>query len=196
MEESELGKLKLTFFGFYSKFVELVAKQILKQEGATSKESSPAQSTDLLAESTSEAVNEPINATSTEPTQIKDLFKSVVLPAPQDENVEKSDSVSPEEVESLFKRLNDQNRLSVTDSILSTTSTETPSTVRAAGDKTEITTSQEDLLTEDNTSVASGIWIQRTNQNVLSYLHKDSRFVNFKFPASKLPNTTYSLRPK
>ena len=99
-----------------------------------------------------------------EETQIKDLFKSVISPPesePKNEQTEESEidveSVRPEEVESLFKRLNNQNRLSVTDSILSTTSTETPSTVRAAGEKTDtLTTSQEDLLTEDTTSVASG----------------------------------------
>lgn len=99
-----------------------------------------------------------------EETQIKDLFKSVISPPenePKNEQTDESEidveSVRPEEVESLFKRLNNQNRLSVTDSILSTTSTETPSTVRAAGEKTDtLTTSQEDLLTEDNTSVASG----------------------------------------
>ena len=99
-----------------------------------------------------------------EETQIKDPFKSVISPPenePKNEQTDESEidveSVRPEEVESLFKRLNNQNRLSVTDSILSTTSTETPSTVRAAGEKTDtLTTSQEDLLTEDNTSVASG----------------------------------------
>ena len=101
-----------------------------------------------------------------EETQIKDLFKSVISPPENEPKNEPSEpneseidveSVRPEEVESLFKRLNNQNRLSVTDSILSTTSTETPSTVRAAGEKTDtLTTSQEDLLTEDITSVASG----------------------------------------
>ena len=143
--------------------LELVAKQILKQEGAQSKESSPAGSTDLLESSDNvvEVVSEVAAeeaAETTEPTQIKDLFKSVVSPPPEPVIENKDvDSVSPEEVETLFKRLNDQNRLSVTDSILSTTSTETPSTIRAAGEKADLTTSQEDLLTEDTTSVASGM---------------------------------------
>ena len=144
--------------------LELVAKQILKQEGAQSKESSPAGSTDLLESSdnvvevVSEIAAEIAAEAKTEPTQIKDLFKSVVSPPPEPVIENKDvDSVSPEEVETLFKRLNDQNRLSVTDSILSTTSTETPSTIRAAGEKADLTTSQEDLLTEDTTSVASGM---------------------------------------
>ena len=140
--------------------LELVAKQILKQEGAQSKESSPAGSTDLLESSDNvvEVISEIAAEAKTEPTQIKDLFKSVVSPPPEPVIENKDvDSVSPEEVETLFKRLNDQNRLSVTDSILSTTSTETPSTIRAAGEKADLTTSQEDLLTEDTTSVASGM---------------------------------------
>ena len=43
-------------------------------------------------------------------------------------------------------------------SINSTTSTETPSTVRAvsSGDHEDLSKSQEDLLTHDNASVASG----------------------------------------
>ena len=60
-----------------------------------------------------------------------------------------------------FRRLNNQNRLSVTDSTMSinsTTSTETPSTVRAvtSGDQEDLSKSQEDLLANDNASVASG----------------------------------------
>ena len=61
-----------------------------------------------------------------------------------------------------LRRLNNQNRLSVTDSTMSinsTTSTETPSTVRAvtSGDQEDLSKSQEDLLANDNASVASGI---------------------------------------
>ena len=167
MEESELGMSALynddTCLTRNSN-LELVAKQILKQEGAHSKESSPAASTELLepsdnvADVVAEVAAEVAAEATTESTQIKDLFKSVISPPPEPVIENKDvDSVSPEEVETLFKRLNDQNRLSVTDSILSTTSTETPSTVRAAGEKTELTTSQEDLLTEDTTSVASGM---------------------------------------
>ena len=154
MEESELGKFSVKWACNEALTLELVAKQILKQEGAASKEPSPAASTELMDQKPQEE------------TQIKDLFKSVISPPenepknePNEPNESEIDveSVRPEEVESLFKRLNNQNRLSVTDSILSTTSTETPSTVRAAGEKTDtLTTSQEDLLTEDNTSVASG----------------------------------------
>ena len=154
MEESELGKFSVKWACNEALTLELVAKQILKQEGAASKEPSPATSTELMDQQPQEE------------TQIKDLFKSVISPPenepknePNEPNESEIDveSVRPEEVESLFKRLNNQNRLSVTDSILSTTSTETPSTVRAAGEKTDtLTTSQEDLLTEDITSVASG----------------------------------------
>ena len=149
-----------------------MAKQILKQEGAISKEPSPSSSTTEIAEESAspladfpaEIENEgtPDKSENTKEKELEE--QSATTEEAKEETYEEvPEGVSPEEVESLFKRLNDQNRLSVTDSVLSvtsTSSTETPSTVRAiaSGDVPEdISKSQEDLLKEDNASVASGI---------------------------------------
>ena len=149
-----------------------MAKQILKQEGAISKEPSPSSSTTEIAEESAspladfppEIENEgtPDKSENTKEKELEE--QSATTEEAKEETYEEvPEGVSPEEVESLFKRLNDQNRLSVTDSglsVTSTSSTETPSTVRAiaSGDVPEdISKSQEDLLKEDNASVASGI---------------------------------------